>query len=144
MPSKPYDSTEHNVTESRQNRIAGRILTRARKAADMNQTEFAAAVARRLGLPSLAQGSLSGWEIHARTVPAAALIAGAEVARTHGFDLGDAINAEMGPAAIPQAAKLATALEQIAEALEGSAADDIRQAAATLRPIKRRAAANER
>ena len=144
MPSKPYDSTEHNVTESRQNRIAGRILTRARKASDMSQTEFAAAIAKRLGLPSLAQGSLSGWEIHSRTVPAAALIAAAEVARSHGFDLGEAVNGEMGPGTVPQAAKLATALEQIAEALEGSAADDLRQAAATLRPVKRRAAASER
>ena len=137
MPSKPYDSTEHNVTESRQNRIAARIMARARKAADMSQTEFAAAVAKRLGLPSLAQGSLSGWEIHARTVPAAALIAAAEVARASGFDLGDALNAELGPATIPQAGRLAIALEQIAEALEGSAAaDDLRQAAETLRPKK--------
>ena len=137
MPNKPYDSTEHNVTESRQNRIAGRILTRARKAADMSQTEFAAAVARRLGLPSLAQGSLSGWEIHARTVPAAALIAAAEVARAQGFDLAQAITDELGPNTVPQAAKLATALETIADALKGEASDSVRAAAEALRPKRR-------
>lgn len=141
MPSKPYDSTEHNVAESRQNRAAGRILVRARKAADMSQTEFAAAIAKRIGLPSLAQGSYSGWEIHSRTVPAAALIAAAEVARPSGFQLGDAIEAETGPVQVSQSTKLAVALEAMAEALEGDAAEQIREVAESIRP-KRRAANN--
>jgi len=139
MPSKPYDSSEHNVAESRQNRAAGRILVRARKAADMSQTEFAAAIAKRLGLPSLAQGSYSGWEIHSRTVPAAALIAAGEIARASGFRICDAIEAETGPVVVSQSTKLAAALEAMAEALEGDAAESIRDAAESIRP-KRRAA----
>ena len=139
MPSKPYDSTEHNVADSKQNRAAGRILVRARKAADMSQTDFAGAIAKRLGLPSLAQGSYSGWEIHARSVPAAALIAAAEVARGSGFVLCDAIDAETGPVNVPQSTRLAAALEAMADALEGDAADQIREAAESIRP-KRRAA----
>jgi len=105
----------------------------------MSQTEFASAIAKRLGLPSLAQGSYSGWEIHARTVPAAALLAAAELARTRGFNVGEAIEAETGPVNVPQSAKFAAALEAMADALEGDAADQIREVAESIRP-KRRAA----
>ena len=132
MPAKPYDPSEHNVAESRQNRIAGKLLARARQASGMSQTEFASAVAKRLGLPSLAQGSLSGWEIHSRTVPAAAIIAAAEVARTHGFNLGQKIDNELGPHKVPQRTILAAALRQMASAMKGDAADSLRAAADSL------------
>lgn len=139
MPSKPYDTTEHNVAASRQNKAAGRILVRARGATEMSQTDFATAIAKRLGLPSLAQGSYSGWEVHSRTVPAAVLIAAAELARPQGFVLCDAIEAETGPVNVPQSTKLAAALEAMADALEGDAAEQIREVAESMRP-KRRAA----
>ena len=125
---------EATVAESRQNRIAGRILLRARQSADMNQTDFAQAVAKRIGLGSIGQSALSGWETSVRSVPAAALIAAAELARSHGFDLAEIITSELGPATVPQAAKLAAALESIADALKGEAADNVRQAAQSLRP----------
>jgi hypothetical protein len=61
------------------------------------------------------------------------LIAAAEVARSRGFSLADVITSELGPATVPQAAKLATALEAIADALKGEAADSVRSAAQSLR-----------
>lgn len=136
MPTK-NDPDQIKMALSRQNRIAGRILLRARQSSDMNQTEFAAAIAKRLGLGNIGQSALSGWETSIRGVPAAALIAAAELARVRGFNLSDVIDSELGPATIPQAAKLATALEAIADALKGEAAEQVRQAAATLRPHKR-------
>jgi transcriptional regulator with XRE-family HTH domain len=134
MPIKNDDS---KVAESRQNRIAGRILLRARRSTDMTQTEFATAIARRLGLGTIGQSALSGWETSIRGVPAAALIAAAELARARGFDLSEIINSELGPGTIPQAARLATALESIADALSGEAAEQIREAAKGIRPKRR-------
>ena len=137
MPARSFDTEAHNVARSRQNRVAGRILLRARQATDMTQGEFAAAIAKRLGIPSFGQPALSGWETSIRSVPGAALIAAAELARARGFDLADVINAELGPATIPQAAKLASALESIAGALSGEAADQVRAAADSIRNKRR-------
>jgi transcriptional regulator with XRE-family HTH domain len=132
MPKKELE-VDGGVAKSRQNRIAGRILLHARQSADMNQTDFAASIAKRLGIPSFGQPALSGWETSIRQVPAAAIIAAAEIVRAHGFDLTDAINAEIGPATVPQAAKLAVALEAMADALKGEASEQVRAAADSLR-----------
>src|SRR5579872_3352019 len=128
MPVKA-DADQIKLAESRQNRVAGRILLRARQSADMNQTEFAEVIAKRLGLTNLGQSSLSGWETSIRSVPSSVLIAAAEIARSRGFSLSDIIDSELGPATVPQAAKLAGALEAIANALKGEAADQVRAAA---------------
>lgn len=136
MPVKA-DADQIKFSQSRQNRVAGRILLRARQSADMSQTDFASAVAKRLGLSSIGQSALSGWETSIRGVPGAVLIAAAEVARSRGFNLTDVMESELGPATIPQAAKLATALEAIADALKGEAAEQVRSAAQTLRPPRR-------
>jgi|SRR5579859_455859 len=137
MPAKSFDTENHKVAKSRQNRVAGRILLRARQSADMNQTDFAAAIAKRMGIPSFGQPALSGWETSIRSVPAAALIAAAELARSQGFDLSEIIDSELGPATIPQAVKLAAALESIADALKGEAAEQVRAAAESIRPKRR-------
>jgi transcriptional regulator with XRE-family HTH domain len=47
----------------------------------MPQGEFGKAVARRLGLAALSQSATSDWELGKRSVPAAVVIAAAEVAR---------------------------------------------------------------
>lgn len=138
MPAKPSDTENHRVARSRQNRVAGRILLRARQVSDMSQTEFAAALAKRLGLPSFGQPTLSGWETSIRAIPAAVLIAASEISRTNGFSLSETIDGELGPSTAPQAAKLAAALEAMADALKGEAADNVRAAAEALRPKRQR------
>jgi len=136
MPIKA-DADQIKFSQSRQNRVAGRIVLRARQVSEMNQTDFAAQVAKRLGLSTIGQSALSGWETSIRGVPGAVLIAAAEIARSRGFSLSEIIESELGPATVPQAAKLATALEAIADALKGEAAEQVRQAAASIRPAKR-------
>lgn len=133
MPVK--DAGESKLAETHQNRVAGRLLQLARKAAGLNQTEFGMALAGRLGA-SFGQSAISGWEISIRAVPAAALIAAAELANDGGVQLAEAIKAELSPAVeAPQAKRLAEALEAIADALGGGvAADQVRSAAASLRP----------
>lgn len=124
----------HNVAQTRHSKVAGRLLQRARQASGMSQTEFATAIARRLGIPSLGQPALSGWEVSTRAMPAAALIAAAELARAHGFSLGQEIDNELGPHRVPQQAILANALRQMADAMKGEAADNLRAAADALKP----------
>jgi transcriptional regulator with XRE-family HTH domain len=78
---------ESRIAESPLNRQAGLLLRRARDISDMPQGEFALAVARRLGLGALSQSAISDWELGKRQVPAAALMAGAYVARVEFAEL---------------------------------------------------------
>jgi len=72
-----------------------------------------------------------------RGVPGAAIIAGAEIARSRGFDLVDAINDELGPSKVPQPAAIASALDALTDSLKGEAAEQIRDAAKILRSKRR-------
>ena len=134
---KNNSDDDTRVANARQNRIAGKILRRSREVSDMNQTDFAAAIAKRLGLGSIGQSALSGWETSMRGVPGAAIIAGAEIARSRGFDLVDAINDELGPLKGPKFSAIASALDSFADSLKGDAAEQVRDAAKILRSKRR-------
>lgn len=60
-------------------------MTTTRRVSGMNQTEFAADVARRMGVDTFSQSALSGWETGQRAMPAAVLMAVAEIARECGL-----------------------------------------------------------
>ena len=76
------------------NKVAGRVLASARAASGLTQTRFLEALSERLGVRPYAQNALSSWEGGDRTVPAAVLIAAAELARPGGFVLTNSIGNE--------------------------------------------------
>lgn len=78
MPVK-IDS-DIRLAASPQNRTAGQLFKRARVAAEVSQGDFGKQVARRLGMSEISQSAVSDWERGKRQVPAAAIIAAAEVA----------------------------------------------------------------
>jgi transcriptional regulator with XRE-family HTH domain len=85
MPVK-IDS-DARLAASTQNLSAGRLVRRAREEAEQSQGDFGRALARRLGLIALSQSAVSDWELGKRQVPAAVLIAAAEVARMRPAEL---------------------------------------------------------
>ena len=78
-------ASDAQVARSIQNRAAGRLLTTTRRVSGMNQAEFAADVARRMGVDAFSPSVLSGWETGQRAMPAAVLMAVAEIARECGL-----------------------------------------------------------
>ena len=79
MPNRPDDTLP--IADTPLNRAAGKALRRARDLVQMNQEEFGKALGRRLGVAPYGQSAVSDWETGNRQVPAAALVAAAQVAR---------------------------------------------------------------
>ena len=85
MPKRPEDTPP--IADSPQNLIAGRALRRARDLIEVNQEDFGKAIGQRLRVAAYGQSAVSDWETGNRQVPAAALIAAAEVARVDPCEL---------------------------------------------------------
>jgi len=90
MPTRPVDS--QSLSKTRGNQIAAGVLSRARRSTGLSQERFLAAIGEWLGTRPYAQNALSAWEAGERSVPAAVMIAAAEVAKAGGFELSDALD----------------------------------------------------
>ena len=124
MPVK-IDS-DVRIAASRQNKTAGILVRRARTAADMPQGDFSKAVARRLGLAALSQSAMSDWERGVRQVPAAAILAAAEVAR---MDPAELFAAESKR--VSETERLLRDIERVAGALTPRQAEKVRSSGIT-------------
>jgi len=79
VPRRPADA--ESLAKTQQNQQAARVLVAARKAAGHTQQQFLAAISELLATRPYAQNALSAWESGERAIPAAVLIAAAQVSR---------------------------------------------------------------
>lgn len=126
MPIK-IDS-EARLTASAQNLTAGRLIRRARDLAEMPQGAFGTVLGRRLGLRGLSQSAISDWELAKRQVPAAAVIAAAQVVKVDPAELFAAEN---------QRAKIAVRLGRDLERLLGELTPEQERRLRTIAALRR-------